>query len=411
MEASKVSVRMSIKDLKHIWQHLLWGAQSVFVSIGTCTEDSANMEERKDVELVEQSEMTHTPDGKQTSETRESVMSSSSPQTVMELDPAVALNKCLREPLVGNGPEGEFVKFREHLVYLQQKIFRAYCSAMQNKRFWCRTGVHDYFLEMQAHACNPVQDPQNILTSAVLLLRMVYPPHWAQDSETYRFNDLTLCVAILMTAFKMQTSLASTVTSDQHKAKEPGIMLREVIAQMFRGESPCELHQVKLMEGRIMTAKVDVLSICHHNPLPVAELELEQLLKEGTLVSRAQQLVLRGMLSFFLHAALLHTENDVLENMGLWASTLEIARGLTSAVMTSYSAAKGVYYRYPYGKRVDQLAESFLYHARQGPAGYLRVGPYSIGSTHTDRWSEAVRNSVSRKALREASNVFSQSEV
>ena len=148
-----------------------------------------------------------------------------------------------------------------------------------------------------------------------------------------------------------------------------------------------------------LTGSLDNFAICVQNPMVLAEWELERLLEERSLQSRGQQAVLRGMLSFFLLSALLNSDEDVLEEMGTSAKVEDIAKGLVSAAMTCYGARVGCRYAYTYPPHVQQIGRIFVLQASKGPAGYLRVGPYSTGTCAPAAWSTRVRDCLARRQL------------
>ena len=334
---------------------------------------------------------------------------STSPQTVMELEQPVPLSRCFREPT--SARSSNHVRYRQHLVELHQTMSRAYCRAFDRKAFNTNSGssVNHVSEHMAAHCGAAVQDPQGVILSATMMLRLIYPPHWAFDSEKYWYNDLVLCVALLALAFKMQSSLQAA--TGKPATERPGWVLEEIIAHVFgKNREFCQLRDVKKMEARLVSGELEIFTVCHENPLALAERELENLFLKRCIQTREQQAVIRGMLAFFVHAALLNPDEDVLEKVGLRADAVEMAKGLVSVALTCYAAGQGMPYKYDYGKRVNAVAYAFALQACRGPAGYLRVGPYSVGKGPSAAWSTAVRDAVSRKTVHYALEVFDESE-
>ena len=374
-----------------LWHNFITWVVKLFVSHCVCDVDIAS---------------TGTPQMKRLESAAMEDQKAASPQTVIDLENPLALNACLREPL---GHHKGDCTYKEHVVRLTHKIIRAYCNAFHRQTFYVNhsSGCNHDDPVMQSHCSNGVQDPQGTMTAAILMLRMIYPEHWAFDHAKYGFNDRVLCVALISFAFKTHTCLQST--SSKHPAYKPGFVLKELIHQMFGSHEPCTLDEVKRIEGRFLTGPVNIFAICMENPLALAERELEELFQKGTLKARSQQSVLRGMFAFFLMGAMLNDKEDVLEQMGTWARAEEIAKGLVSVSMACYAAGTGSRYLHPYGPRVDRVACKFAVEASKGPVGYMRVGPYSIGTAASTSWSSAVRDAVSRRCLRAAVDLFSES--
>ena len=314
-----------------------------------------------------------------------------SPQLVAMLP----LSKVLREPYRHNAV------CRQHLVHLTQKVIRSYVNSFERKAFYTcgSSGCNHDTDEMLYHCGCGIQDPQGVLLASILLLRLAYPLQWASSSRSYANEDRVLCVAVIMVAFKMVTQLAAPTHAEA--STKVGRVLSEVVGQAFPLGSGCSLNAVRRMEGRLLCGKIPLYRICVCHPIAVAESELERLLSEGAIVSRSQQAALRGMLSFLVLSSLLNEDEDVLEEMGLWATDEVIGKGLVSAAMSSYGAATSTAYVYPHDRWVREAAQIFVRHALKGPAGYLRVGPYAASG---DGWfdgfsSVTVRAAVSRRSL------------
>ena len=119
--------------------------------LGLMCDPSAAMQEEGTPKLVEAPSDAEKP---------AEMPSVSSPQTVMELDEPLPLNRCLREPFRSS----DSAHYKQHVVYLTQKIIRSYCNSFKAKAFYTSnsSGCNHDSNDMLLHCNNGIQDPQGV---------------------------------------------------------------------------------------------------------------------------------------------------------------------------------------------------------------------------------------------------------
>lgn len=286
----------------------------------------------------------------------------------------------------GPSPSNDTLKMRQSMLAvetLQRLVITAYVHLNQVTGFQAWRGFGTTVKELKEYQAmgHPLQDPQGVLFTTLLVIRRNKPTH-ESFMPAPKSHLLTEEVRRDAAARLSVIQKISMHTVQKHFGEYLQALLKE-----FLGEDELpkddkgwyeEVNQLHSYEARVLIEEpLHLLSL--HNPMVYAERELYQLV-ENNAITLANLYLLRGTFFFFLGSCLLDPWENVLEKLFKLHHSRKVGLALVSVGMTCLFASGqiAVAYRAAYDTDVDKIALVLLKHALGPNAPQLRIGPYKI---------------------------------
>ena len=295
---------------------------------------------------------------------------------------------------------------------LQRMVITAHIRLSMSESFSAGLSFSGETLTQQEWVvfCHPIQDPTGALFVTLLSVRRNKPrsdeaflpsPYHEQLTQPVRRDAAARYATVAK--FNAHSTGASNMLLLRTLLEE--FLLPEELPR-YEPEWRNELLRLQEAETRIAVEE-PLLSLVNYNPLTLAEsLLFEQVALE--IITKAEALVMKGCLFFFLGCCLLNKTQDVMEGLAESVEVETVAVALVAVIHTCRFASKlpAILYKPDCPPAVEQVASILLDNATSSHAGILRTGPYMERRIMHD--NHPVRRFLDPEVLTVAKSVYGE---